>query len=178
MTTPNLPYKIAVLCYLYDADGKVLMLHRAKMPNAGMYSPIGGKLETGDGESPHACALREIEEEAGITLTDSDIHLAGMVSETAYENTTHWLMFLFEVTRPIGHDEIENMSFDEGIMEWVEPADVDSLLIPESDRRVMWPLVQQHRGGFFAAHIDCRDEPFTWRLSESHGAATTPKNSA
>ena len=32
--TPTLPYKIAVLCYLYDDAGHVLMLHRRKAPNA------------------------------------------------------------------------------------------------------------------------------------------------
>ena len=41
----QLPYRIAVLCYLEDLDGRLLMLHRRKEPNAGMHSPIGGKLE-------------------------------------------------------------------------------------------------------------------------------------
>ena len=38
------PYKIAVLCYLYDEEGRLLLLHRRKPPNRDMYSPIGGKL--------------------------------------------------------------------------------------------------------------------------------------
>lgn len=32
-----LPYRIAVLCYLYDERGRVLLLHRRKSPNAGLY---------------------------------------------------------------------------------------------------------------------------------------------
>ncbi len=33
--TPDapLPYKIAVLCYLFDEQGRVLLLHRKKQPN-------------------------------------------------------------------------------------------------------------------------------------------------
>ncbi|MFO0873411.1 MAG: NUDIX domain-containing protein [Phycisphaerales bacterium] len=164
------PYKIAVLCYLYDAEGRVLMLHRLKEPNAGMYSPIGGKLETGEGEGPHDCALREIREESGITLGHDEVRLSGIVSERAYPSggsQTHWLIFLFEVTRPIGHDEIANYQFNEGALEWVAAADVVSLPIPDTDRRVMWPHVQSHRGGFFMVHIDCGVEPFVWRVTES-----------
>ena len=31
----TLPYRVAVLVYLYDHDGRLLLLHRAKAPNAG-----------------------------------------------------------------------------------------------------------------------------------------------
>ena len=161
------PHRIAVLCYLYDESGRVLLLHRRKAPNSGMYSPIGGKLEVDDGESPYNCAMREIEEEAGIALTSDEIRMSGVVSETAYEQKTHWLIFLFEVTRPIGAGEIASMEFDEGTLEWVEPERVESLDIPATDRQVMWPNVRKHQGGFFVAHIDCRPDPFTWTLDQS-----------
>lgn len=171
----SLPYKIAVLCYLYDDDGNVLMLHRARPPNAGMYSPIGGKLDFETGEGPHGCALREIEEEAGVTLDDEEVRMNGIVSERAYEGETHWLLFLFEVTRPIAHDEIANMAFNEGTLKWVPIDRVVNLDIPYTDREVMWPMVQSHRGGFFMVHIDCAVKPMQWRLQESvKGDATNP----
>ena len=170
-----LPYRIAVLCYLYDDDGRVLLLHRRKNPNAGMCSPIGGKLDVRTGEGPHDCARREIHEETGIDLDPSAIRLTGMVSETAYQNETHWLIFLFEVTRPVRPDEIANMEFDEGTLEWMPVDAVDGLHIPTTDREIMWPLVHEHRGGFFVVHIDCRVEPMTWHVAESvrsgHGAS-------
>lgn len=171
MTEPvdhaRVPYRIAVLCYLYDADDRVLLLHRNKSPNRGMYSPIGGKLEIAAGESPHACAIREIGEEAGLTVRDEDVRLTGIVSETAYEGETHWLIFLFEVMRPIGPGEIRLLDIDEGILEWVPQANVAALEIPETDRRIMWPLVQQHRGGFFMVDIDCRRGELRWAVQES-----------
>jgi len=165
-----LPYKIAVLCYVYDADGNVLLLHRRRMPNAGMYSPIGGKLHLDEGEGPHDCAAREMEEEIGIRFADDDIHLCGIVSETAYEHETHWLIFLFEVMRPVRRDELKWTEFDEGTLEWIAPNDVESLPIPETDQKVMWPLVRTHRKGFFMAHIDCAGKELAWRVVESRTA--------
>tara|TARA_B100000959_G_scaffold287258_1_gene370529 strand:- start:5643 stop:6176 length:534 start_codon:yes stop_codon:yes gene_type:complete len=170
MTDPysitDLPYKIAVLCYLYDEDDRLLLLHRTKEPNAGLYSPIGGKLEAKIGESPHECAVREIQEESGVQLELHEIRLSGMLAETAYEESTHWLIFLFEVKRPINHAEVESMEFDEGSLEWVHVDDVASKNIPETDRKILWKLVKQHRGGFFAIHIDCSSTPFTWTVQE------------
>ncbi|MFZ4697695.1 MAG: NUDIX domain-containing protein, partial [Phycisphaerales bacterium] len=99
--TAKLPYKVAVLCYLWDAQGRLLMLHRRKQPNPGMYSPIGGKLEISQGEGPHECALREIREEAGISLPIDGVRCMGVVSEKAYQGEMHWLIFLFETTRPV-----------------------------------------------------------------------------
>jgi 8-oxo-dGTP diphosphatase len=89
------------------------------------------------------------------------------VTERAYEGQTHWLIFLFEVLRPIGHEEVNAMDFDEGRLEWVPIEKVHDLPIPETDRRFMWPLVKSHRGGFFMVHIDCSAEPMTWTVVES-----------
>jgi 8-oxo-dGTP diphosphatase len=166
-----LPYRIAVLCYLYDRDGRLLLLHRRKEPNVDMYSPIGGKLEVTLGESPHECALREIEEEAELRLAPHEIRMTGMVSEKAYQGRHHWLIFLFEAMRPIGHDEIRRGDFDEGRLEWHEVAAVEKLPIPETDREFLWPTVRAHRGGFFVVHIDCRGERLVSTLDESWKAA-------
>ena len=163
----TLPYKIAVLCYLYNTDGDLLLLHRAKAPNAGMYSPIGGKLEMTEGEGPHECAAREIFEEAGLRVNVGDVRLCGIVSERAYEGQTHWLIFLFEVLRPVGREEVHTMDFEEGKLEWVDVERVHELPIPETDAKFMWPLVREHRGGFFMVHIDCTVTPMTWTVTES-----------
>jgi 8-oxo-dGTP diphosphatase len=174
----TLPYKIAVLCYLYDTEGCLLLLHRRKAPNAGMYSPIGGKLEMLEGEGPHECAVREIFEEAGLRIEPDAVRLTGIVSERAYEGQTHWLIFLFEVLRPIGRDEVHTMDFEEGRLEWIDVQRVHELPIPETDRRFMWPLVQEHRGGFFMVHIDCSVTPMIWTVTESVKAALAGKDAA
>lgn len=167
-----LPYQIAVLCYLFDEDGRVLLLHRRKPPNRELYSPVGGKLEQSIGESPTACAVREIREETGLDVQPSDLHLSGIVSETAFGDETHWLMFLYEVTRPV---TVERTEFNEGRLEWHAPDAVAALPIPDTDRRVIWPLFWQHRGGFFMVHIDCRGGKLRWRVEQpAHLANPAP----
>jgi len=163
---PPLPYRIAALCFLFDEQGRTLLLHRAKPPNLDLYSPIGGKLEQATGESPTMCAQREIQEEAGLDIALGDLHLTGVVSECAFEGKGHWLMFLFEVMRPVELAP-EAMVMDEGRLEWHSPASIDKLAIPDSDREVIWPLFWQHRGGFFAAHLDCTGDTLDWRLEQS-----------
>ncbi len=163
-TRASLPYRIAVLCYLFDDHGRVLLLHRRRPPNQDLYSPIGGKLEQDRGESPTACALREIHEEVGLELQPADLHLTGIVSEAGYEDTCHWLMFLYEVTRPV---VVTRTHFDEGLLEWHAPAAIASLAIPKTDRQIIWPLFWKHRGGFFAVHVHCQGERLTWRVEQA-----------
>ncbi len=157
-----LPYKIAVLCYLFDAQGRVLLLHRKKQPNLDLYSPIGGKLEQPIGESPTACAVREVEEETGLTVNPSDLHLTGIVSETGYEQSTHWLMFLYELTHPV---DVKPGAMNEGVLEWHQADQIADLPIPATDREVIWPLFWRYRERFFAAHLDCRDG-LCWRIEQ------------
>lgn len=161
--TATLPYRIAVLCYLFNGDGQTLLLHRRKEPNQNLYSPIGGKLDQACGESPTACALREIHEEAGLELNPTDLHLTGLVSEAAYAGNTHWLMFLFEVVHPV---QIDRSSCPEGRLQWHPISAITRLPLPETDRKVIWPLFWRYRGKFFAVHIDCTQVPLRWRLEQ------------
>jgi 8-oxo-dGTP diphosphatase len=160
-----LPHKISTLLYCFNAADEVLLLQRAQEPNRGRWSPPGGKLKTGIGESPYACACREAHEEMGLTLTPADLHLTGLVSEHGYQGNTHWLMFIFEVKPrltavPPPHAE--------GIFEFFSRAALDGLLVPDSDRECLWPWFWQHRGGFYAAHIHCHsDGRNEWVLEES-----------
>ncbi|MEM8835427.1 MAG: NUDIX domain-containing protein [Planctomycetota bacterium] len=165
MTRPDaLSYKIACLCDLRDARGRVLLLERAKNPNKGLFSPIGGKLDTALGESPTRCAQREIHEETGLVIPVERLHLGGIISEQAFGGDTNWLMFWFRVLGPV---ELEPVEMNEGRLDWHEPESITDLPLPATDREVIWPVVNRHDGGFFALHIDCRQEPMAWTLEES-----------
>jgi len=56
------------LCFLTFED-KVLLLHRNRPPNAGLWNGVGGHIESG--ETPHGACLREIQEETGFLLSSA-----------------------------------------------------------------------------------------------------------
>jgi 8-oxo-dGTP diphosphatase len=159
----ELPYTVGVLCYLYNEAGQALLLHRAKEPNKGMYSPIGGKVHIREGENPKTGALREIHEEVELELESEDLRLAGLVTETAYQGRGHWQLYLYEVMRPV---EVTRMSFNEGTLEWRDPDQIMDLFIPETDRKVIYPTYLKYRadGTFFHVHIDCTTDPIRWSV--------------
>ncbi len=164
-----LPYKVAVLCDLRDAAGRILLIRRLKSPNQGLCSPIGGKLDMHTGESPAQCARREIHEEAGIDVPLSRIRLGGMIAEKAFEGNGHWLLFWFRVMGPV---EVEPRTIREGALEWHAEEEIDRLPLPDTDRRVIWPLVRRHvreDRGFFAVHIDCSGGDLRWTVEQTDG---------
>lgn len=164
----RLPHKIATLLYCFNEQDEVLLLERAQEPNLGLWSPCGGKLHADLGESPYACACREAREEIGVTLSPSDLHLTGIVSEHGYLGQSHWLMFLFEVTRRLNTLPPPHR---EGRFQFFPRPALDNLKLPQTDRDSIWPWFWQHRRGFFAAHCHCHaDGACDWTLEESRAA--------
>jgi 8-oxo-dGTP diphosphatase len=151
MSTP-LGYKIAVLVFLQNPAGEHLLLLRAKPPNLGVWSPIGGKLETAQGESPFECAVRETREETGLEVRIDDLHLFAMIAEKAYEGQSHWLMFLFRCRRPIPSLPPD---IKEGRFGFFSRAAIDTLPIPDTDRTALWPTYDQYHDRFVALRADC-----------------------
>lgn len=151
-----LPYKISVLVFLENRAGELLLMLRAKQPNLGVWSPIGGKLEMGTGESPFQCAVREIGEEVGLTVKDSDLHLFAMIAEKAYQGHNHWLMFLFHCKLPL---EALPPDISEGKFAFWTREQIKSLEIPETDAKALWPIYDQYRDRFVALRADCSVSP-------------------
>lgn len=56
------------LCFLTRGES-VLMLHRSKPPNLGLWNGVGGRIEPGEGLLE--CALREVREETGYRLAEA-----------------------------------------------------------------------------------------------------------
>lgn len=152
MKSPILPFKISTLVYLQDARGHLLLMQRRKAPNEGLWSPIGGKLEMGLGESPHEAACRETAEEIGLTLQPSDLHLFAMIAEKNYEAKCHWLMFLFASKVPL---ESCPEDIEEGHFAFHPPGNILQLPIPDTDREALWDIYFKHRNGFVALRADC-----------------------
>lgn len=155
MSAP-LPYKISVLVFIENHAGEQLLMLRAKPPNLGIWSPIGGKLEMATGESPLQCAIRETAEETGLVVREEDMHLFAMIAEKAYQGETHWLMFLFRCKRPI---DALPPDISEGKFAFWSREAIKTLAIPETDAAALWPIFDQYRDRFVALRADCGVSP-------------------
>lgn len=168
-----LPYKVSTLLFCFNEADDVLLLLRTREPNRGLWSPCGGKLKTEVGESPFACACREAQEELGVHLQPADLHLTGLVSESGYGGSAHWLMFLFEVRRRFAGVP---PAIAEGQFAFHSPAALGGLAVPQTDREQIWPLFWRHRGGFFSAHCRCLDGGrHEWVLEDSRPSGRLAK---
>jgi 8-oxo-dGTP diphosphatase len=147
-----LAYKIAVLVFLENEAGEHLLMLRAKPPNLGIWSPIGGKLEMATGESPFECAVRETFEETGVAVRAADLHLFATIAEKAYEGQAHWLMFLFRCRQPL---KALPPDIAEGKFGFFSREAIRTLPIPETDRSALWPIYDQYRDRFVMLKADC-----------------------
>ena len=91
------------LIFLTRGD-QVLMLHRRKPPNQGLWNGIGGHIEPGEG--PLTGALREVREETGFEL--SQLRYAGILTWDGFETPPGGLyIFLAEVPEGKPLDTVE-----------------------------------------------------------------------
>jgi 8-oxo-dGTP diphosphatase len=161
-----LPYKISVLVFIENTAGEQLLLLRAKQPNLGVWTPIGGKLEMTTGESPFECAVRETAEETGLHVSAADLHLFAMIAEKAYQGDTHWLMFLFRCKRPIA---ALPPNIAEGRFAFFSREAIKDLPIPETDKAALWPIFDQYKDGFVALRADCARSPIQITVEQITG---------
>lgn len=112
------------LCFIKRAD-ELLMLNREKTPNLGQWNGVGGKSE--QGESSIQCAIREIAEETGIHVSNTDIVYKGAVTWVEEHQTTGMDLFLVEVAHPFTYETPQKT--DEGILDWKK---IDWLMHPRN----------------------------------------------
>ncbi len=146
------PFKISVLVFVHDAQERQLLILREKAPNKGCWSPAGGKLEMGVGESPFECAKRELLEETGHAVDYADLHLFATISEKNFEGNGHWMMFLFDCKKPIARLP---ETIDEGRFQFFSRDEIEKIPVPPTDRTLVWPFFDKHRMDFVAIRADC-----------------------
>jgi len=130
--------KLATLVYL-RTGGKTLMLHRIKKANdihEGKWNGLGGKLEPG--ETPEACAIREVLEESGLHIEAPE--LRGIITFPLFARGEDWYVFLF-VARHFSGALIDS---GEGRLAWIPDADLLSLPLWPGDR-IFLPWLEDPR---------------------------------
>ena len=135
--------RTAVLCVLRHGD-ELLLLRRTKTLHFGLYVPVGGKVDPF--ESPKAAALREVQEEAGVVL--SDAQFCGVLVETS-PTDYNWVGFIYLADIP----RCEPIPCDEGVLEWVPVARLGDCPLPECDR-FLYPYILVGRPFVFDVTYD------------------------
>ena len=141
--------KNTTLCYMIQ-NGQYLLLHRVKKKNdtnQDKWIGIGGKFE--DKESPEDCMLREFYEETGCRMID--YWYRGIITFVSDKAETEY-MHLFTASQYEG----TLSECDEGVLEWVSPAQFPSLLFWEGDY-IFLDLLQQGIP-FFSLKLVYQDE--------------------
>lgn len=136
--------KNTTLCYI-EHDGCYLLLHRIKKKddeNQGKWIGIGGKLE--ENESPEECALREVREETGLTLTQ--YRYCGLITFVS-DRWEGEYMHLFHATSFTG----QLTGCEEGILQWVPIAQFNEL--PHWEGDTIFLRLMQQNGPFFSLKL-------------------------
>ena len=141
------------LCYIERGD-EYLLLHRVKKENdlnRDKWIGLGGKLE--DGESPEEGMLREVREEAGLSLTSwryrGIVTFVSDIWEGEY-------MHLFTADGFTG----EPGECDEGVLEWIRKSDFAALPQWEGDR-IFLRLLEEN-APFFSLKLCYTGEKLTF----------------
>ena len=149
-------------------DGRYLILHRTKKDqdeNHDKWIGVGGKFESG--ETPNECALREVKEETGLTLTDFTLRgLIIFVSDV-------WgmeYMYLYTATKWTGR----LVDCNEGELVWLDKKELlkknlwegDRLFLKALDERKEFFMMKfRYEGERLADVIDSRGlSPFRLRV--------------
>lgn len=129
--------------------GETLMIRKARGDGRGLWNGLGGKFEPG--ESPEACARREVREEAGLEL--GALEWRGLLTFPRFDGAVDWYVFVFVC----GDFRGEPRASDEGELRWLPTARLHEQPLQEGDR-VFLPWLQQRR--FFSAVLRYRDGRF------------------
>ncbi|WP_208432674.1 8-oxo-dGTP diphosphatase MutT [Bartonella taylorii] len=122
---------LVVACALLDQDSRILLTERPQGKSlAGLWEFPGGKIE--QGETPEASLVRELEEELGVHVQQSNL-LPLTFASHSYE-TFHLLMPLYLCS----HYEGIVQGREGQNLKWVFIDDLDKYPMPDADK----PLIQ------------------------------------
>lgn len=136
---------VSVLVVLHDGNGNILLIERAD--RAGFWQSVTGSIEAG--ETLSQTALREVQEETGITLSDGQLH--DWQQSRQYEIYPHWRhRYPPGITRNTEHvfsariapDTAIKLSKEHTAFCWLERTDAAEKVFSPSNRQAILELAE------------------------------------
>ena len=136
---------VSVLVVLHDGNGNILLIERAD--RAGFWQSVTGSIEAG--ETLSQTALREVQEETGITLSDGQLH--DWQQSRQYEIYPHWRhRYPPGITRNTEHvfsariapDTAIRLSKEHTAFCWLERTDAAEKVFSPSNRQAILELAE------------------------------------
>lgn len=136
---------VSVLVVLHDGNGNILLIERAD--RAGFWQSVTGSIEAG--ETLSQTALREVQEETGITLSDGQLH--DWQQSRQYEIYPHWRhRYPPGITRNTEHvfsariapDTVIMLSKEHTAFCWLERTDAAEKVFSPSNRQAILELAE------------------------------------
>ncbi len=112
---------VAAAAYLFDADGRCLLIRRAKDPAAGKFAVPGGFIDIG--ETAEAGLRREVLEEVGIGFAGLG-YLGSWTNEYHYAEVTYPVVDLIFAAVAVNPEAAQALDGVAGL-EWRTPDDID-----------------------------------------------------
>lgn len=123
-----------------EYNEKYLMLYRnvdKSDGSLGKWLGVGGKFM--QGETGDECFIREVQEETGISLSDNDITLRGIVDFKS-DNFESERMYLYTATVT---SDYYNEDCNEGNLKWIDKKDILNLNMWEGDHVFLKKLLSE-----------------------------------
>lgn len=145
-TDPHIHKLVMCANVFIRKDGKWLMLKRSekKRFSPGYFHTVGGKIDSD--EDPYTGAIREVKEEAGITVKNMRLEAVTFEIAPVKENRDeNWLCFYFSAD----YDSGEVVQTEEGELVLIDAADIPKQKLIPSIRAIIHHILDPKDGTVF-----------------------------
>lgn len=142
---PDIHEQIICANIFIRKDDKYLVLRRSPLKKyaPGVIHPVGGKVDIG--ENPYQTAVREVQEEAGVTVKNMRLEAVIQEIKPVKNEPYNWLIFHFSAD----YDEGEVITTEEGDLIWLTADEIKNEKLFPSVKVIIDHILNREKGTVF-----------------------------